>query len=324
MQRELLGAAARADAGRARAGGRADEPAAAAALDAARGIKREVERTQLRARKGIRLVARRPPPRISMTPKDEVWSLGKAKLWRYRNAGRDARAAGPAVPRPRRRLGDLRPPPRQLVGREAACRRLRRLPLRLGTSRGRGGRPHARDVPRRLLHPCRRRRRAASRGPTEISVGRLLHGCADGSCSLLGSRDDVPGSQRRPVHAAVRLRPRAAVHGATTARDGCCPRTPSTRRRGSCPESAIRAMFRLLQPTSDLVQYVTLWEHLWRDDYVRGPPSGQPLGVEPPRHGGTGLPRAGHRYVQGNRLVDRRGATSAAAPCGSERSRCRP
>ena len=30
----------------------------------------------------------------------------------------------------------------------------------------------------------------------------------------------------------------------------------------------MRAMFRLLQPTSDIVQYVTLWENLWRDDYV--------------------------------------------------------
>ena len=27
-------------------------------------------------------------------------------------------------------------------------------------------------------------------------------------------------------------------------------------------------MFRMLQPTSDVVQYVTLWEHLWREDYV--------------------------------------------------------
>ena len=59
-------------------------PAALPGLDAVRAIKREVERTQLRARKGIALVARRPPPRISMTPKDEVWSLGKATLWRYR------------------------------------------------------------------------------------------------------------------------------------------------------------------------------------------------------------------------------------------------
>src|SRR5580765_4690479 len=54
-------------------------------LDVARDIKREVERTQLRARKGIALVARRPPLRISLTPKDEVWSLGKATLWRYRS-----------------------------------------------------------------------------------------------------------------------------------------------------------------------------------------------------------------------------------------------
>ncbi len=35
---------------------------------------------------------------------------------------------------------------------------------------------------------------------------------------------------------------------------------------GLVPAGAMRAMFRLLQPTSDIVQYVTLWENLWRDD----------------------------------------------------------
>jgi polyhydroxyalkanoate synthase len=37
---------------------------------------------------------------------------------------------------------------------------------------------------------------------------------------------------------------------------------------GLVPEGAMRAMFRLLQPTADVVQYVTLWENLWRDGYV--------------------------------------------------------
>ncbi len=37
---------------------------------------------------------------------------------------------------------------------------------------------------------------------------------------------------------------------------------------GCVPENAVRALFRLLQPTSGLVQAVTLWEHLWRDDFV--------------------------------------------------------
>ena len=64
------------------------------ALDAARGIRREVERTQLRARKGIKLIARKPPPGVYPTPKYEVWSLGKAKLWRFRN---DEVRLGPPV-----------------------------------------------------------------------------------------------------------------------------------------------------------------------------------------------------------------------------------
>ena len=70
-------------------------PAGLPGLDVARAIKREVERTQLRASKGIELIARQPPPMISMTPKDEVWALGKATLWRYRRP--EARQGPPVM-----------------------------------------------------------------------------------------------------------------------------------------------------------------------------------------------------------------------------------
>ena len=84
---------------------------------------------------------------------------------------------------------------------------------------------------------------------------------------LLGSRDDVPCGNivlftppcdfdhpRRSsaTSATGRLRPADAIDETT----------------GLVPEGAIRRMFRMLQPTSELVQYVTLWEHLWREDYV--------------------------------------------------------
>ena len=108
-------------------------------LDVARGIAREVARTQLRAKRGITLIARRPPPQIEPTPKDKVWSLGKATLWRYHNDNvRHPRpvllfmglVGDPAI-------FDLHP------GNSWAAtpgrRRIRRLSVRLGETRGSRG-----------------------------------------------------------------------------------------------------------------------------------------------------------------------------------------
>ena len=237
-----------------------------------------------------------------MTPKDEVWSLGKATLWRYR---RPEVRHGPPVLLflgPGRRLGDLRPSPGQLLGRTPGRRGLRRLPVRLGQARGRRGRPHPRHVPQRLLRP-RRRRRAPHRGGGRGLAGRLLHGRADGVCCCSAAASDVPARQPRPVHAALRLRalpgvPRNYREGRLEPADAIDETT------GLVPEGADpRACSGCSQPTSDVVQYVTLWENLWRDDYVRVPPRGQPLGVEPPRDGRAGVHRADHEYVRDNALM---------------------
>jgi poly[(R)-3-hydroxyalkanoate] polymerase subunit PhaC len=46
-------------------------------------LDRELERTLLRTRNGIRLVAGTRGPRIGATPKDVIWRRGRAELWRY-------------------------------------------------------------------------------------------------------------------------------------------------------------------------------------------------------------------------------------------------
>ena len=60
---------------------------ALAPLDAAREIRRDVHRTRLRARNAIKIISGQDPPRVGQTPKDELWSQGKASLVRYRGAG---------------------------------------------------------------------------------------------------------------------------------------------------------------------------------------------------------------------------------------------
>ena len=235
------------------------------ALGAARDIVREVERTQLRARKGIKLIARRPPPQTSATPKDEVWSLGKAKLWRYQNS--EVRQSPPVL----LFLG--------LVGDPAI------FDLYPGNSWAERlidegfdvflfdwGRPEGAEGDHTLetylegyfVHAIDAVCDIA--GSEEVSLGAYCMGALM-VMLLLGSRDDIPAAN------VVLFTPpcdyRHAPGFLDRYRDGRMnPADAIDVTTGVVPEDAVRAMFRLLQPTSDVVQYVTLWENLWRDEYV--------------------------------------------------------
>ena len=54
-------------------------------LDLVSKINRDVERSLLRARNGVRYVRGTHAPKLGATPKEVVWQRGKAELWRYRN-----------------------------------------------------------------------------------------------------------------------------------------------------------------------------------------------------------------------------------------------
>ena len=63
--------------------------------DVLQRVNRDVERSILRARNGIRYVRGTHRPALGATPKDVVWKSGKAELWRYN--GGDRRYAPPVV-----------------------------------------------------------------------------------------------------------------------------------------------------------------------------------------------------------------------------------
>jgi polyhydroxyalkanoate synthase len=58
-------------------------------------VNRDVERSILRARNGVRYVRGTNRPDLGTTPKDVVWKSGKAELWRYK--GGDRRYGPPLV-----------------------------------------------------------------------------------------------------------------------------------------------------------------------------------------------------------------------------------
>jgi polyhydroxyalkanoate synthase len=269
-------------------------------LDAAREIRREVARTQLRARRGIELIARRPPPKISMTPKDEVWSLGKATLWRFSST--QVRHGPPVL----LFLG--------LVGDPAV------FDLYPGNSWAEllveegfdvflmdWGRPEAAEGDHTLdtyldgyFVPAVEavRRVAAS---DEVTLGAYCMG-AFMMLLLLGSRPDIP------VRNLILFTPPcdysyvpSFVHAY---RDGRIrPTEAIDEMTGLVPEAAVRAMFRLQQPTSAIVQYVALWEHLWRDDYVDTHRAVNHWAWNHRAMAGPAFTQLIEEYVQGNGLM---------------------
>lgn len=269
-------------------------------IDAARGIRREVERTQLRARKGIKLVAERPPPRIAVTPKDEVWALGKARLWRYRNPEIRRRPAVMLF------MG--------LVGDSAI------FDLHPGNSWAERlladgfdvflfdwGRPEAAEgdhtletyLDGYLVHAVDAVCRVAS--GDEIAMGAYCMGALM-ALLVLGSRDDVPASRL-----VLFTPPCDYEHGPPPLqifRDGRLTSSALVdEMTGLVPADAVRAMFRLRQPTSDLVQYVTLWENLWRDDYVGPHRAINHWAWNHRAIAGPAFRQLIHDYVQGNALI---------------------
>ncbi|HEX6023259.1 MAG TPA: alpha/beta fold hydrolase [Solirubrobacter sp.] len=58
-------------------------------------VNRDVERSYLRARNGLRYVRGTHRPKLGATPKDVVWQRDKAQLWRYR--GGEIRSAQPLL-----------------------------------------------------------------------------------------------------------------------------------------------------------------------------------------------------------------------------------
>ena len=269
-------------------------------LDAAREIRREVARTQLRARRGIELIARRPPPMISMTSKAEVWSLGKAKLWRCRST--QVRHGPPVL----LFLG--------LVGDPAI------FDLHPGNSWAEllvdqgfdvflldWGRPEATEGDHTLetylngyfVHAVEAVRRVAA--SDEVTLGAYCMG-AFMVLLLLGTRTDIP------VRNLVLFTPPCDYTHAPSFvqpyRDGRLRATDAIDdMTGVVPEAAMRAMFRLQQPTSAIVQYVSLWEHLWRDDYVESHRAVNHWAWNHRAMAGPAFTQLIADYVQGNGLM---------------------
>ena len=158
----------------------------------------------------------------------------------------------------------------------------------------------------------------ASRQPSEISMGAYCMGAlmAAACCSAAARR---PGAQPRPVHAAVRL-PIIPRRSCSAYRDGRM-RPRRRHRRDDGPGPGGRHPRHVPPAPTDvrLVQYVTLWENLWRDDYVESHRAVNHWAWNHRAMAGPAFTADDPEYVRGNALVT--GSARARRPRRRARGR---
>lgn len=226
-------------------------------------IRHEIERNALRARNGIRMAAGLTAPRIGVTPRDEVWRDGRARLFRYRS--NDVRHRPPLLIVfslvSRSYILDLTPGNSFVEHLVTAGFDVYLLDW---------GDPDERDaqngleyytdeaIPAAIRATCRRS------GTDEVN---LLGYCFGGNLTLLHAAH-APDSLIRS-HTVVACPvdyselPFKSVLGG-----GADELERAIGEDGNVPADVVYSAFRSLRPVAELTGYVDLLDRMWNDEYV--------------------------------------------------------
>jgi polyhydroxyalkanoate synthase len=241
----------------------ADERSSSSLLEA---VQREVDRSVLRARNGIKHAAGINRASVGLSPKDVVWERDKAQLWRYHNSK------------------ITRTPPVFIV--MSLISRSYILDLRPGNSFVEHllkagydvflldwGVPDESDsqntietyvddyLPLAVAAACK------EAGTDSLT---LLGYCLGGVLAALyvGGHPEAPVRNLVVVATPVDYTKLGVIAGLV--RQGRMDPEKVLDSSGNVPPDAIRNVFRLRKPTADWVQYANLWENLWNDQYLEG------------------------------------------------------
>jgi polyhydroxyalkanoate synthase len=228
-------------------------------------VRRDVERSVLRARNGLRVVGG-AKPNVGATPKDVVWQRDRAELWRYQG-------------------GPIRYDPPLLIVHSLVSRSYI-LDLRPGSSSveyllGRGldvfmldwGVPDERDAGNSLetyVDDYLPRAVAAVQEVTGSSQVTLAGYCIGGAFAALYAA----GHENAPVRNLVLMATPmdydemgvmvAAVKAGRLNPDELVDET------GNVPADALYHGFFMQAPTTEITRYAVLLENLWNDEFVEG------------------------------------------------------
>src|ERR1700761_8003532 len=229
-------------------------------------VNRDVERSMLRARNGIRYVRGSHRPALGVTPKDVIWKSGKAELWRYR--GGDRRYGPPVVIVhslvSRSYILDLRPGNSMVEYMTAAGLDVFMLDW---------GVPDELDADNDL------ERYVDWYLPRALAVARRVSGhdevtlagyCLGGVIAALYSagHEDAPVRNLILMATPVNFDEMGAM--VALLREGRLDPDDMIDDTGNVPADALYSGFYMLAPTTEIAQKATLLEHLWNDEFVEG------------------------------------------------------
>jgi poly[(R)-3-hydroxyalkanoate] polymerase subunit PhaC len=229
-------------------------------------INRDVERSLLRARNGVRYVRGTHRPKLGATPKEVVWRRGKAELWRYSGG--------------RVRYG----PPVLIV--HSLVSRSYILDLRPGNSLVEylvdsgldvfmldWGVPDELDADNdleRYVDWYLPRAVAAVRRETGADEVTMAGYCLGGVMATLYAAGHPDARVRNLILMATPLD--FSEMGAMVGflREGRLAPDDLIDATGNVPADALYTGFYMLAPTVEIAQKATLLEHLWNDEFVEG------------------------------------------------------
>ena len=227
-------------------------------------VRRDVERSVLRSRNGLKLISGVSRPQVGQTPKDVVWRSGKVELWRYRNDNRT-----------------VRPP---LLFVHSLVSRSYVFDLAPGNSfiefmLNRGFDVYLTNwgVPDELesaytletycdgFLPDMADQVCAISGSENVNV---FGYCMGGMLALLYAAGHTDGPMANLAVMATpvdftKMGPMTSVFQA-----GSLDASHLVDETGNVPAEVMLNSFRMLAPTGDFTSYANLWQHLWNDDYV--------------------------------------------------------
>jgi len=233
-------------------------------MDLVARIGKDVERSILRARNGVRYASAMATPRDGATPKDVVWRRGRAELWRYR--GGPVRYSPPIVI------------VHSLVSRSYI------LDLRPGSSSvaflvDRGfdvfmldwGVPDTRDAEHGFetyVDEYIPRAVAAARKTSGSPELTLAGYCLGGILAALYAAAYEDEQVRNLVLLATPIDFDAMGAMVAAVRVGRLNTEDLIDETGNVPAAALYSGFYMQAPTKEIAGYATLLEHLWNDEFV--------------------------------------------------------
>jgi polyhydroxyalkanoate synthase len=228
-------------------------------------LRRDVERSVLRSKNGLKVLGGIGRPATGTTPKETVVTAGKATMWRYRSDKRSGR------------------PPLMIVHSLASRSYL--FDFNAGNSfietlvdQGFDvflvdwGSPDELDATNTLETYCDILLPQMISACLEASGAESLHlfgYCLGGVLTLLylAGHPDAPVSKLITMATPIDFEFAMAPFGQMV-RDGRIDASTLIDHTGNVPSEVIFNVFRMLAPTSEVTGYAALWNSLWDDDFV--------------------------------------------------------